>query len=155
MIGPTGPSAGTAHAATYPPAPLMSASRKITAVAAIAAVAGLSFTAIGIISHDPARATPVFNVQQGGPMITITNEGLTYRYSPAQLDARVGQPITVTNNDPYGVHSVTEKMDRSFSVDVPPESSVTLTVSKPGNYTYFCLYHTDSHDPPSGSLNVS
>jgi plastocyanin len=50
------------------------------------------------------------------------------------------------------VHSVTAK-DRSFSVDVPPKSSVTLTVSKAGNYDYKCEYHPDAHNP--ASLNVS
>ena len=116
---------------------------------AVVAVAGLSFTDVGIASQDVAHA------QEGTPTITITNEGVTYRYSPEQLDAKVGEPITVTNNDPYGVHSVTEKKEKSFSVDVPPKSSVSLTVSKAGNYDYFCVYHTDSHDPPAGSLNVS
>jgi plastocyanin len=114
---------------------------------AIAALAGLTFTAT-------AQATPAFNVQESNPTITIDNTGgdPPYAFSPAQLDAKVGQPITVTNNDPSGVHSVTAK-DRSFSVDVPPKSSVTLTVSKAGNYDYKCEYHPDAHNP--ASLNVS
>jgi len=116
---------------------------------AIAAIAGLSFTAVEIVSQDEARA------QEGNPTITITNEGTYYTFSPAQLDAKVGQPITVVNNDRYGgVHSVTEK-NRSFSVDVPPQSSKTLTVEKAGNYQYLCDWHTDAHEPKYGSLNVS
>ena len=114
----------------------------------VAAIVGLSFTAIGIVSHDEARAAPAFNVAQSNPTITITNEGLNYVYSPAQLHAKVGQAITVTNKDPNGVHSVTAN-DRSFSVDVPPQSSVTLKVSKAGNYPYYCTYHSDSHNPAS------
>ena len=122
---------------------------------AVSAIAGLSFTAIAIDSQNEAGATPAFKVQQSNPTITITNEGLYYTFSPAQLDAKVGQPITVTNNDRYGgVHSVTEK-GRSFSVDVPPQSSKTLTVSKAGNYQYLCDWHTDAHEPKYGSLNVS
>jgi plastocyanin len=119
---------------------------------AVAAIAGLSFTGIGIVSHDEARATPAFNVQQANPTITISNEGANYLYNPAQLDAKVGQAITITNKDPNGVHTVTAK-DHSFSVDVPPQSSVTLKVSKAGNYPYYCTYHTDAHNP--ASLNVS
>lgn len=121
---------------------------------AIAAIAGLSFTAIGIVSHDEARATPAFNVQQASPTITITNDGgdPPYIYSPTQLEAKVGQAITITNKDQNAVHAVTAK-DGSFSVDVPPNSSVTLTVSKAGNYPYYCTYHTDAHN--AASLNVS
>ncbi|HEV8625866.1 MAG TPA: cupredoxin domain-containing protein [Acidimicrobiia bacterium] len=129
----------------------MFARTKVTVAAAIAA---LSFTAIGIVSHDAARATPAFDVQQENPTITITREGYNFRFSPTQLDAKVGQPITVTNNDTYGTHSVTEK-SRSFSVDVPPNSSKTLTVSKAGNYQYLCDWHTDAHEPKYASLNVS
>ena len=129
----------------------MSAATKLAVVVTI--IAGL-FTTSGIVSHDDAEATPAFNVQQANPTITITNEGTYFTFSPAQLEAKVGQPITVTNNDPQGVHSVTEK-GRSFSVDVPPNSSKTLTVSKAGNYQYLCDWHSDSHEPKYGSLNVS
>ena len=130
----------------------MSTTAKLAVV--VTAIAGLSFTPVGTVSQDEARATPAFNVQEANPTITITNEGTYYTFSPKQLDAKVGQPITVVNKDPYGVHSVTEK-GRSFSVDVPPESSKTLTVSKAGNYEYLCDWHTDGHNPKYASLNVS
>jgi plastocyanin len=121
----------------------MSARTKLAvALTAIAAITGLAFSA------------PAVSAEQANPTITIDNTGADppYTFSPAQLDAKVGQPITVTNNDPNGVHSVTAK-DRSFSVDVPPKSSVILTVSKAGKYEYICQYHTDAHNP--ASLNVS
>ena len=50
------------------------------------------------------------------------------------------------------MHSVTAK-DRSFSVDVPPQSSVTLTVAKAGTYPYFCQYHSETHN--AASITVS
>jgi len=121
----------------------MSARTKLSiAVSAIAAIAGLSYVA------QPVSA------QQAGPTITIDNKGgdPPYTFTPAQTEAKVGQAITVTNNDPNGVHSVTAK-DRSFSVDVPPNSSVTLKVTKAGSYPYICQYHTDAHNP--ATLNVS
>lgn len=122
--------------------------------AVVAAVGGLSFTAIGAVAQDEARATPAVTVQEANPTITISNEGGNppYVYSPTQLEAKVGQTITVTNNDPNGVHAVTAR-DRTFNVDVPPNSSVTFTVSQPGNYPYYCTYHTDSHN--AASLNVT
>ena len=125
--------------------------RKKLAVS-LAAIAAMSFVAIGIVSHDEARATPAFTVDQANPTITITNEGVNYTYSPAQVSAKVGQAITITNKDQNGVHSVTAK-DHSFSVDVPPQGTVTLTVSKAGNYPYYCQYHPDAHN--AASLNIS
>jgi plastocyanin len=118
----------------------MSARTKLAVV--LTAIAGLSFTA------------PTVSAQDGSPTITIDNTGADppYTFSPAQLDAKVGQPITVTNNDPSGVHSVTAE-DRTFNVDVPPKTSATFTVSKAGNYAYICQYHTDAHNP--ATLNVS
>jgi plastocyanin len=126
----------------------MSGTRKLALALAVVAVAGLSFTAFGLVSPGEARATPASDVDQADPTITITNEGVNYVYSPAQLSAKVGQAVTITNKDSNGVHSVTAK-DHSFSVDVPPQSSVTLTVSKPGHYPYYCQYHPDAHNPAS------
>jgi len=112
------------------------------ALTAIAAIAGLSFTA------------PAVNAQQANPTITIDNTGGNppYTFTPAQLNAKVGQAITVKNNDANGVHNITAK-DQSFSVDVPPQSSATLTVKKAGKYDYYCTYHTDGHNP--ASINAS
>ncbi|MEW6472409.1 MAG: cupredoxin domain-containing protein [Actinomycetota bacterium] len=121
--------------------------------AVVIAIAGL-LTTIGMVSHEEAGATPAFTVQEGNPTITITNEGTYFTFNPTSLEAKVGQPITVTNQDSYGVHSVTEK-SRSFSVDVPPKESRTLTVTKAGNYEYLCDWHTDAHQPKYASLNVS
>jgi plastocyanin len=116
-------------------------------VLAVAAVAALSFTGFGVVSEQ-AGATPAVGVDQANPTITITNEGVNYVYSPDKVAAKAGQAITITNKDPNGVHSVTAK-DHSFSVDVPPQSSVTLTVPKAGNYPYYCQYHPDAHNPAS------
>ena len=120
---------------------------------ALSAVVGLCFTAIGPRSQTEAHATTEFKVEQASPTITIAYGSITpYTFEPAALDAKVGQPITVTNNDPNGVHSVTAN-DQTFSVDVPPKSSVTLTVQKAGSYPYHCTYHADEHNP--ASINVS
>ena len=129
----------------------MSAATNFAVVVTV--IAGL-LTTSGIVSPGEAGATPAFSVQQANPTITITSEGTYFTFSPTQLEARVGQPITVTNNDPYGAHSVVDK-NRSFSVDVPPNSRATLTVSKAGIYQYFCDWHADAHEPRYASLNVS
>ena len=130
----------------------MSATTKLSI--ALMALIGLCFTAIGAIHQNEAGATTAIKVQQANATITVTPQpgSPPYTYNPAQLNAKVGQPITVTNKDPNGVHSVTAK-DHSFNVDVPPNASVTLTVPKAGSYPYYCTYHATEHNP--ASINVS
>ena len=123
---------------------LMFTTKQLSVV--VAATAGLLLAAVGILSPVEAGA------DQASPTITITNEGASYVFSPDQLEAKVGQAITVTNNDPSGVHSVTAK-DQSFSVDVPPKKTMTFTVAKAGAYPYYCQYHTDNHN--AASITVS
>jgi plastocyanin len=113
---------------------------------AVVAIMGLWFTAIGV--HNAARATTAVKVQ-GNPTITIKpSASPPYTYEPAEVKAKVGQAITVTNNDENGVHSVTAQ-DGSFNVDVPPKGSATVTVSKAGSFPYYCTYHSDEHNKAS------
>ena len=126
--------------------------RTATRLTLALAVVGLTFTAVDATSSREADAAGL-KAQQAGPTITINRGSSTpYTFEPAALDAKAGQPITVINNDPSGVHSVTAN-DQTFSVDVPPKSSATFTVEKAGSYSYHCTYHTDSHNP--ASINVS
>ena len=114
---------------------------------ALMAVFGLWLTGIGVVQPHHARAA------EAGPAITITPGGSSpYMYEPAQVNAKAGQTITITNKDPNGVHSVTAK-DRSFAVDVPPNGSATLTVPKAGSFPYHCTYHPDEHN--AATITVS
>ena len=128
----------------------MRAATKLT----VAALVGLCLTAIGAIHQDGTAATAAVKVQQADPKITITTQTADpeYLYEPAELNAKVGQPITITNNDPKGAHSVTAK-DGTFDVDVPPNGSVTLTVPKTGSFPYSCNYHPGLHNPASISVS--
>ena len=120
----------------------------------IAAVLGLGLSAIGAISQNGTGATAAVTVQQAEPKITITTQAADpeYVYDPAELNAKVGQPITITNSDSKGAHSVTAK-DGTFDVDVPPNGSVTLTVPKAGSFPYSCNYHPGLHNPASISVS--
>jgi len=120
-------------------------------IIALMVVVGLGFTA-GAVAGNEAHATTA--IKADNPTITISAQGTTppYMYSPAQLNAKAGQPITVKNDDENGVHSVTAR-DRSFSVDVPPKSTVTLTIPKAGSFPYYCTYHADEHN--QASINAS
>jgi plastocyanin len=132
----------------------MSRTRKL-ALAALAAVVGLSFNVFGVVPPGEAHGTTAYAAQaqaQADPTITITNEGLRYPFSPAQVHARVGQYIVITNKDPRWIHNVRAE-DNSFGVDIPPLGSVYLRVAKAGSYPYYCDYHPFNHNP--ATLTIS
>ena len=112
------------------------------------AAVGFSFSGIGFASsHRDAAALPAVSAAQADPTISIKD----FMYNPAVIAAKVGQPITVTNNDGFN-HTVTAK-DGTFNVDVPGNGSVTVTVPKAGSFPYSCTYHPGQHNP--ASINVS
>jgi plastocyanin len=101
------------------------------------AILGLAFTAVSVASDAPVGA------QAGGKAISIKD----FQYNPAELQAKVGEAVTVTNGDTVP-HTVTAK-DGSFNADVPANGSATVTVSKPGDHPYECTYHPGQHNPAS------
>ena len=105
------------------------------------AVLGMALTAVSVASNAPAGA------QAGGKTITIKD----FKNSPADLQTKVGETVTVNNGDD-APHTVTAK-DGSFNVEVPPHGTATLTVSKAGNHPYECTYHPGQHNP--ASINAS
>lgn len=118
--------------------------RKLTILAAGLVVAlGVAFTAVGVVpgGEDTAHA-------QAAGSITIDQ----FQYNPAELAAKVGQPITVTNNDDMP-HTVTAK-DGAFDVTVPAKGNATVTVPKAGSFPYTCTLHPGGQHNPA-SINAS
>ena len=116
--------------------------RKLTMLAAGLVLAlGLGFTAVGVAPGAERSA----NAQTAG--ITIDQ----FQYNPAELAAKVGQPITITNNDDVP-HTVTAK-DKAFDVTVPAKGNATVTVPKAGSFPYTCTLHPSQHNP--ASINAS
>jgi plastocyanin len=71
-----------------------------------------------------------------GDKVTIKG----FAYSPSSLKVKVGQQITVTNED-SAVHTITAD-DKSFDTgDLAKGKSMTISVKKAGTYTYICTYH--------------
>lgn len=105
----------------------------------LAAALGLSLAGV-VPGGDSA-------VDAQAPAITIDQ----FQYNPAELAAKVGQPITVTNNDDFP-HTVTAK-DGAFDVTVPAKGNATVTVPKAGNFPYICTLHPGQHNP--ASINAS
>jgi plastocyanin len=117
--------------------------RKLTMLTAGLVVAlGLSFTAVGVTPGGESTAQA-----QAGSAITIEQ----FQYNPAELAAKAGQPITVTNNDDMP-HTVTAQ-DGAFDVTVPAKGSASVTVPKAGSFPYTCSLHPGQHNP--ASINAS
>ena len=116
--------------------------RKLTMLTAGLVVAlGLSFIAVGVAPGGETTA------QAEAAAITIDQ----FQYNPAELAAKVGQPITITNNDEVP-HTVTAK-DGTFDVQVPAKGNATVTVPKAGKFPYTCTLHPGQHNP--ASINAS
>jgi plastocyanin len=98
------------------------------------AVLGLSVAAVGVAPEPRAGA------QAAGAAITIQD----FQYDPAELAVKVGETITVTNND-VTPHTVTAD-DGSFNADVPANGTATLTVPAAGSFPYHCTYHESGHN---------
>ena len=105
---------------------------------ALSIMLGASIPAAGIGSQADAQAAAT---------ITITD----FKNDPADLAVKVGQPITVTNNDAFP-HTVTAN-DGTFNVEVPAKGTVNLSVPKPGAFPYSCTFHPGQHNP--SSINAS
>jgi plastocyanin len=68
--------------------------------------------------------------------ITVTVEKLVF--SPADIEARVGDTIEWVNNDVLA-HTATVK--GSWDVMIPPKKSARLMLKKAESVEYFCRFH--------------
>jgi plastocyanin len=113
--------------------------RKLSMLTAGLVVAlGLSFIAVGVAPGGERTAQA-----QQGAAITIDQ----FQYNPAELAAKVSQPITITNNDDVP-HTVTAE-DGTFDVEVPAKGNATVTVPKAGSFPYTCTLHPGQHNAAS------
>jgi plastocyanin len=72
--------------------------------------------------------------------VTISN----FAYQPVKLTVVRGTKVTFTNND-QTAHTVTSTKSGFDSGTVNPGKRATITVSKPGTYTYYCQFHAFMH----------
>ncbi len=84
----------------------------------------------------------------GGDGRTITIKD--FDYSPRDLEAKVGDTITVVNADAAS-HTVTAD-DKAFDTGSFGKETRTFTVSAPGKFTYSCTVHPYM---PKGVIQVS
>ena len=72
--------------------------------------------------------------------VTISN----YAYQPVKLTVARGTKVTFTNHD-QTAHTATSTKTGFDSGTINPGKSATITVSKPGTYTYACQFHAFMH----------
>ena len=81
-----------------------------------------------------------------GRTITIQD----FDYSPREIQAKVGDTITVVNADSAS-HTLTAE-DKAFDTGPFGKETRTVTVSTPGKFTYSCTVHPYM---PKGVIQVS
>ena len=79
--------------------------------------------------------------------LAVTIKSLTF--SPATLAAKVGDTVTVTNQDGFA-HTFTAD-DNSFDTGSFASGSKTVKLTKAGTIAYHCSIHSSMH----GTLQVS
>ncbi|MET0420650.1 MAG: cupredoxin domain-containing protein [Acidimicrobiia bacterium] len=113
----------------------------VPAIAVIAAVVTLNVTdepGGGGASTDHGAAA--------GTTITIKN----FEYAPPALNVAAGTTVKVVNADGT-VHTVTATKGGFDTGDLQGGAQASITVSKPGRYTYFC----DIHNYMTGVIEAS
>jgi plastocyanin len=67
-----------------------------------------------------------------------------YAFAPATATVAVGSRITFTNHDATA-HTATSNQPAFDTGTVKPGQSATVTLGKPGTYTYYCQFHAFMH----------
>lgn len=78
--------------------------------------------------------------------ISIVN----YAYKPVSVTVKVGTKLTFTNHDstPHTATSTSPPLDTG---SIAPGASASVTVTKPGTYSYICTFHPFMH----GTITVT
>ena len=67
--------------------------------------------------------------------VTISN----LAFSPAEVNAKVGDSIEWVNNDPF-VHTATAR-NGDWNVTIAPKQTQQVVLKKPGAVDYYCTLH--------------
>jgi len=86
----------------------------------------------GFAARAPQPAVP----RAGDTQIRVA----TFAFGPPTVTIRVGQRVTWINGDPVP-HTATANDGRWNSGQLVPGGGFTVTMTKPGIYTYFCEDH--------------
>jgi plastocyanin len=126
--------------------------RTIVGLVAVAALAGAPLAGCGGKSKSSGTTQPAAVVTTAGPTTTsgggattapASGNALTiqgFAFSPKSLTVSAGTAVTVTNKD-GARHTFSSDDGTTFNTPVNGHASATVTVTKPGTYTYHCRIH--------------
>ncbi len=115
-----------------------SSSTRVT-LAALALSAVLAGCGSSSSSSSPGSATPTpaaSATKATKVSVAISN----YAFKPADITVKAGTKLTFTNHDATA-HTATSKNPGFDTGTLKPGASATVTVSKPGTYSYYCQFH--------------
>jgi plastocyanin len=104
----------------------------LATVALSAALAGCGSSSSST-STSTSAARPVSGTKVS---IAIAN----YAFKPADITVKAGAKLTFTNHDATA-HTATTKTPGFDTGTLKPGASATVTVTKPGTYSYYCQFH--------------
>jgi plastocyanin len=92
-----------------------------------------------IPEESPSSASPSM-VESTAPELDIAMTGANYKFSPATINAKVGQTVkvTLTSGDMPHNFMIDELNVKSDTVKKGQSTSVTFTPAKAGTYEYYC-----------------
>jgi len=96
------------------------------------AVVLVMLAVIGMYGHSLASSAAAAT----GAQVNIDN----FSFSPNMLTVKAGTAVTWTNRDDIP-HTVFSDQNAFMSKTMDTNESFTLTLAKPGTYTYFCTIH--------------
>ncbi len=70
----------------------------------------------------------------------VTVTAVDFQYDTREIRVAAGTEITFTNADET-LHTMTDKGGSFNTDDVAVDEATTFSVSEPGTYNYFCVYH--------------
>lgn len=108
--------------------------RKLAVIlTALAIVVGGALT---LILTSGSSTTATSSEPVAGGAIEIAD----FKFDPPTLEAQAGQEIKISNSD-SAAHTVTAD-DGSFDSDtIDGGQAGSVTIDKPGTYTYYCKFH--------------
>jgi len=105
----------------------------------------------GLVAHGPfGKINPV--AVAGGQKVNantnptevhvsiLTDPKTVGRYVPATVKVRAGESIVFANQS-NAAHSVTDTKNRFNLASISESNTSVLSVSKPGVYHYYCIFH--------------
>jgi plastocyanin len=111
--------------------------RASAAAASIALAVLVSACGSGAMTAAHSAAAPA---HIGATRVAISG----YAYQPAAVTVMPGTKITFTNHD-QTAHTATSTVTGFDSGTINPGKSASITVTKPGTYTYYCQFHAFMH----------